>query len=99
MVGADADTVIDCDGTNAGFLSRVVNTGDSDGLGYDGIDFGGYADRAGTDAGQRMSSTGPDLPPYCSNPTHAAAAQFPETVVERRTVPAFTATLNGTAST
>ena len=92
MVGADADTVIDCDGTNAGFLSRVVNTGD-------GIAFGGYADRAGTDAGQRMSSTGPDLPPYCSNPTHAAAAQFPETVVERRTVPAFTATLNGTAST
>ena len=59
LVGADADTIIDASGTNAGTTRGVVNAGDLDGLGYDAIVFGAPADSAGTDMGAAWVFYGP----------------------------------------
>lgn len=58
-VGADADTIIDASGTNAGTTRGVINAGDLDSLGYDAIVFGAPQDSAGTDMGAAYVFYGP----------------------------------------
>lgn len=59
LVGADADTIIDATGTNAGTTRGVMNAGDLDSLGYDAIVFGAPAESTEANLGAAYVFYGP----------------------------------------